>query len=176
MIEIPGKNHVMHRETARVILMDREGCFLLLNTHYDARLQLPPRWITPGGAIDPGESVVDAAVRELLEETGMSISVDELGEQFAEQPERGSGATGRITTRTLTTFSSLRWIDSTSTQPVGPQRNVTTLLNTAGGTLPSSEKPAQQWGHPNCSTCLSVQGGGSQVSMLSDNTHYVRLR
>jgi 8-oxo-dGTP pyrophosphatase MutT (NUDIX family) len=83
VIEIPGKNHVMHRETARVILMDREGCFLLLNTHYDARLQLPPRWITPGGAIDPGESVVDAAVRELLEETGMSVSVGELGEQFA---------------------------------------------------------------------------------------------
>jgi len=86
MIELPGKNHVMHRATARVILIDREGHFLLMNTHYDARLQLPPRWITPGGAIDPGESVADAAVRELLEETGMNVAVEALGEQFAEVP------------------------------------------------------------------------------------------
>lgn len=84
MIEIPGKNHVMHRATARVVLVNRAGECLLFHTHYDPRLQLPPRWITPGGAIDPGESVIDAAVRELREETGMVVDAGRLGDPIAE--------------------------------------------------------------------------------------------
>jgi hypothetical protein len=35
-------------------------------------------WITPGGGIDPGESDVDAAVRELEEETGIRVEPREL--------------------------------------------------------------------------------------------------
>lgn len=36
------------------------------------------RWLTPGGGVDPGEDHHAAAVRELLEETGLRI--DDLGE------------------------------------------------------------------------------------------------
>ena len=35
-------------------------------------------WITPGGGIDPGESDVDAAVRELEEEAGIRVEPAEL--------------------------------------------------------------------------------------------------
>lgn len=35
-------------------------------------------WITPGGGIDPGESDLDAAVRELEEETGVRITPSAL--------------------------------------------------------------------------------------------------
>ena len=75
-----GLDHVKHRETARIVLHDRDGHFLLLLTHFDAGVGLPPRWITPGGGIDEGETVIEAAVRELREETGLVVDAGSLGD------------------------------------------------------------------------------------------------
>ena len=44
-----------HRITARVILCKPNGEVFLLLTHFDPEVGLPPRWITPGGGIDPDE-------------------------------------------------------------------------------------------------------------------------
>jgi 8-oxo-dGTP pyrophosphatase MutT (NUDIX family) len=71
-----------HRETARVLLIDRQNRIFLLKTHFDPEVQLPPRWITPGGGIDPGETPLVAAMRELHEETGISVQAEALGEQI----------------------------------------------------------------------------------------------
>ena len=69
-----------HRETARVILCKPNCQVYLLKTHFDPEVGLPPRWITPGGGIDSGESVLAAAIRELAEETGILVSEQDLGQ------------------------------------------------------------------------------------------------
>ena len=74
-----------HRETARVLLLDAQNRVFLLQTHFDPEVQLPPRWITPGGGIDPDETPRQAAARELFEETGLSVSEVDLGEQIWRQ-------------------------------------------------------------------------------------------
>ena len=59
------------RPAARVLLIDDRDRVLLFRTtlpqRADARL-----WITPGGALDAGETYEQAALRELWEETGVS--------------------------------------------------------------------------------------------------------
>jgi len=73
------KLHVKHRETARVLLYSPKRTFLLLKTHFDPEVGLPPRWLTPGGGIDQGETVKMAAMRELAEETGLLLRETDLG-------------------------------------------------------------------------------------------------
>jgi len=69
-----------HRPTARVILRNPRNEVFLLLTHFDPEVGLPPRWLTPGGGIDEGETPVQAAKRELFEETGIIVDSETLGE------------------------------------------------------------------------------------------------
>ena len=55
------------RPAARILLVDGQGRALFRFTPDDRA----PFWVTPGGALDPGESYPAAARRELLEEVGL---------------------------------------------------------------------------------------------------------
>jgi 8-oxo-dGTP diphosphatase len=65
------------RPAARILLVDGQGRTLLFRFTVEGRA---PFWVTPGGALDPGESYETAARRELKEETGLDL---DPGEQVA---------------------------------------------------------------------------------------------
>ncbi len=65
------------RSTVRVILVNEADQTLLFQ---DSDPGLPEFrwWVIPGGGMDPGESEVETAVREVAEETGFVLSPDDL--------------------------------------------------------------------------------------------------
>ena len=58
------------RLTARVLLFDPGGRILLMKGRLPSGPDQPGAWFTVGGGAEPGESVFEAAAREVREETG----------------------------------------------------------------------------------------------------------
>ena len=71
------------RQTARVLPVDAAGRVLLLHG-WDPRRPDQPYWFTIGGGADAGESMSQAAARELREETGIRVDPEQLGEPIAQ--------------------------------------------------------------------------------------------
>jgi 8-oxo-dGTP pyrophosphatase MutT (NUDIX family) len=73
----------IRRTAARVLPVSPDGACLLLQDQDPAHPGVL-RWGTIGGAVDDGETLPEAAVRELREETGIVVEVDDLTEPFLE--------------------------------------------------------------------------------------------
>jgi 8-oxo-dGTP pyrophosphatase MutT (NUDIX family) len=68
----------LERDAVRVVLADASGRVLLF--HVVTAEEAPGGWWElPGGGIDPGESYLEAAVREIREETGLVIDAAQVG-------------------------------------------------------------------------------------------------
>lgn len=74
---------IRHRNTARVLLQAKTGRFLLFLTHWHPASGLEPRWVSPGGGIEPNEPIELAASRELVEETGLLVGPEVFGTPIA---------------------------------------------------------------------------------------------
>lgn len=59
------------RPTARVVLLDRHDRVLLMKGRLPSAPDGPGAWFTIGGGVEPGETDVQAAMREIREETGI---------------------------------------------------------------------------------------------------------
>ncbi len=70
---------LLNRRAARVLLVDPAFRVLLLTGADPVDPAAGSWWMTPGGGVEPGETSAQAAVRELAEETGLRVEVDDLG-------------------------------------------------------------------------------------------------
>jgi 8-oxo-dGTP pyrophosphatase MutT (NUDIX family) len=69
---------VIQRRAARALLI-ADRSVLLIQGGDPARPEAGRWWLTPGGGVDADESLPEAAAREVLEETGLTLAVDRLG-------------------------------------------------------------------------------------------------
>jgi 8-oxo-dGTP pyrophosphatase MutT (NUDIX family) len=64
------------RRASRVIVVAEGAVLMLADT--DPGLPGSRWWVTPGGGIDPGETAIEAAVREVAEELGLEVPAARL--------------------------------------------------------------------------------------------------
>ncbi|GGC59582.1 NUDIX domain-containing protein [Hoyosella rhizosphaerae] len=65
------------RRSARIVVLDDSGKVLLMRGT-DPQEPGSAFWFTPGGGVEGDESLLDAAVREMREETGVEVTAKEL--------------------------------------------------------------------------------------------------
>lgn len=67
----------VRRRAARVLVVDADRHVLMIEG-FDPHHPAQPYWYTIGGGVEPGETDLEAAVREVWEETGRTITRDDL--------------------------------------------------------------------------------------------------
>lgn len=73
--------------SVKVVVRDHHGRCLVLRRSVASKNN-PLKWDLPGGKLDPGETLDEAARREVLEETGLEVEIGGvLGRAESESPE-----------------------------------------------------------------------------------------
>jgi 8-oxo-dGTP pyrophosphatase MutT (NUDIX family) len=85
--------------SASVLIFDEQHRLLIVRPHGSET------WVSPGGAVDPGESPVDAAIREAHEETGLHIEVTGVFGVFGGPDFRVSYPNGDVADYIMTSYT-----------------------------------------------------------------------
>ncbi len=116
------------RPAAGVVLRDGTGRVLLMRRRGERT------WGIPGGGLEPGESLVDAAVRECLEETGWSMHIDGLLGIYSDP----STQVHRYPNGALRHFVGVVFIATAQTRLRAPGEETVNLAWVTPGELPAS--------------------------------------
>lgn len=79
MNRLPSDLPITKRSAVRLVVLDVDDKMLLFHTHDRYHPGLGTWWELPGGGIDPGETYLDTAIRELREETGIIAAQSQVG-------------------------------------------------------------------------------------------------
>lgn len=75
----PDRLPLVERSAVRLVVLDADARLLLFHTRDPDHPDLGTWWELPGGGIDPGETYLEAAIRELREETGIAVEPSQVG-------------------------------------------------------------------------------------------------
>jgi 8-oxo-dGTP pyrophosphatase MutT (NUDIX family) len=75
----PDNLPVVERQVVRLVVLDAASQVLLFHTRDPTNPELREWWELPGGGIEADETYLDAAIRELGEETGIVATADQVG-------------------------------------------------------------------------------------------------
>jgi 8-oxo-dGTP pyrophosphatase MutT (NUDIX family) len=68
----------VERNVVRLVVLDASGRVLLLHVRDATQPEFGTAWELPGGGIEAGEDYIQAAIRELREETGLEIGPERI--------------------------------------------------------------------------------------------------
>ncbi len=70
---------MIERDVVRAVVLDARESVLLLRTRDPTAPELGTWWELPGGGLEPGETHLEAVLRELAEETGFVAGPEQVG-------------------------------------------------------------------------------------------------